>query len=239
MYTVPAVTPANTSNLASWTDAALSTSAGNYLPAPVSGSLPINGGAFTPMIIVGSDASGNSTPSDRVSGFGTGGTSQIFTVQPHPSPLPPGCSNSPSVLAGPLQYIDSISTSLTECGLATVQFKQGLNVSGAYVFLDTVIPLRQSTRMLLNTSTLAGLRHSWQLPVIAGTVVSFALSSESGLLFASPLLTVQPGNTSCIPTNVSAPSQPQSAAAADRSGTLYSSLLILVQLVLALVLIPS
>jgi len=165
---------------------------------------------YTPMVVVGSDATG----------FGTGGTSEAFTVQ---IPSYPNCSMQPPTNnTDYLSFVQSFSTNIIECGNVTAQLNAsfpGGNPDGMYV--DTIVPLGQSYRTFVNTLATNG-TVSWPVTVSAGTNILFAFSvalpGTGGPFFVTPLLTVQRGNASCqttgtisgtltaLPTETQAPS---------------------------------
>jgi len=98
------------------------------------------------------------------------------------------------------------------------------SVDQGLVNVDTIVPLGQSYRTVVNTSTSAqrGLL-SWPVTISAGTNVSFVGSNSQQLLFVTPLVTVQSSSKSCgaegtqsAATALPTPSDRLSSIAADR-----------------------
>jgi len=184
---VPDVSPGEVGNLSSWASGAAQPFIFHQTyPASAGGVGVPSSVGFTPLVIVGSDATG----------FGTGGTSQTVVVEAMAPPLLPGCSIYPTNNTAYLSYLQSFSTSITECGDVTAKLNASLP---AGVLVDTIVPLGQSYRTVVNVTATNG-TISWPVTVTAGTNVSFAFTDPRNLeeaMFVTPLITVQPGNTTC------------------------------------------
>ncbi|KZO99116.1 hypothetical protein CALVIDRAFT_561520 [Calocera viscosa TUFC12733] len=188
-YTITFLHPSNAlasfDNISSWSDGA---SAIYNLDGDGGAGFGMSQAGFTPLIIIGSDATG----------FGSGGTSQVLSVVPSPTvdeiPCPVMASNTSY-----LTYLQAFTPfyEITQCGTVTATHNGSL---AGIVYVDTIVPLGQSFRTVLNAS--ASTELSWQLPVSAGTNLAFAFSLPGGAdydqsLFITPLMTVQPGNDTC------------------------------------------
>ncbi|KZO99107.1 hypothetical protein CALVIDRAFT_534644, partial [Calocera viscosa TUFC12733] len=234
----PNVAPSNISNLTSWmTGIALSFGEEQAWPVSSGGiGFGTNYFGFTPMVIVASDATG----------FGSGGTSEAFIVQPETPPLLPGCSTYPNNTIEYLSYLEAFDTNPTTCGNVTARVNVTA-LASSMIYVDTIVPLGQSYRTVLNASASNGLL-SWPLTVSAGTNVSFVFSTTEvpgfdGKQFVTPLMLVQPGNTSCQATGTlssatalpTGPNGGWSNGSPASGGMVGSTLLVLLPAVIAAV----
>jgi len=143
----------------------------------------LDDGYRTPLVIVGSDATG----------FGSGGTSQVSTSLPEGST---DCLNIPSGQSNNVSYLQSMSTEMTACGTVIAQLNPSSSPQVDWV--DTIVPLGSSYRTYTNMSTTNGTTLAWPMNVNAGVNVSFAFhAGDLGYVMVTPFFEVQPGNTSC------------------------------------------
>ncbi|KZO99113.1 hypothetical protein CALVIDRAFT_403123 [Calocera viscosa TUFC12733] len=190
----PNVAPSNISDLTSWVTG-MAGSAVEQQAHPVSSGGQVfgwgRGWDFAPLVIVASDASG----------FGSGGTSEAFTAQPETTL--PGCAMDPNNNTTYLTYLEAFDTNFTTCSAVTARVNVTA-LASSMIYVDTIVPLGQSYRTVLNASASNGLL-SWPVTVTAGTNVSFVFSTSNvpgfdDKQFVTPLMMVQPGNTSCQAT---------------------------------------
>lgn len=230
LISTPNVTTSNFNNISSWASGVgITYVLDQAYPASTGGAnLCITTGDTNPLVVVGSDAAG----------FGSGGTSEVFSeVSDLPQRTPPSTRNSTRNDTGYLSFLQQFSTNVTACGTVTAQINASFtnapsNVNGSLahmVYIDTIVPLGQSYRTSFNTSATNVTTISWPITVSAGTTVAFALgvpTTDQNLWdevqFVTPLVTVQPGNTSCQASGTlssppsAMPTSPQSTSAATR-----------------------
>ncbi|KZT54953.1 hypothetical protein CALCODRAFT_499136 [Calocera cornea HHB12733] len=174
---------------------------------PLGADIIISSIEFRPLIVVGSDSTG----------FGSGGTSQVFDVLSLP-----GCALTPARNASDPSLLQSFAfSSVIACGTVTATHNGSL--SGP-INVDTIVPLGQSHRTTLNASVSNTL--SWSLPVSAGTDVFFAFSKPDDptgkSLVVTPFMAVSQGNGSCgasgtLSSATALPTGPVGSSALGRS----------------------
>jgi len=173
--------------------------------------LPFRAGS--PLVIVGSDANG----------FGTGGTSEIYTIADNN-----GGDTSCIVDTNNDTYLELVpawSEPVQQCGTMTAIF-YGVVLP---VTIDTIIPSGQSFET--DTGTLQyppipngtaphgwGVIHTWSVPNITeGSTVAFMVSDATGPIFTSGVLYVEAGNSSCLTNSTSTTTTPSTASASASS----------------------
>ncbi|EJU01464.1 hypothetical protein DACRYDRAFT_22593 [Dacryopinax primogenitus] len=148
--------------------------------------------AGSPLLIVGSDATG----------FASGGTSQVFTIAQ-------STGNETSCLFGQennttyLTTVPAWTEPVTQCGNMTIV----LDNVALPVTIEVLVPggdsFVTSTGNLQYPTTSPGnegwaVMHTWMMNLTQGTNVAFQVSDANGPIFTSALVSVQNGNDTCL-----------------------------------------
>ncbi|KZT50194.1 hypothetical protein CALCODRAFT_488893 [Calocera cornea HHB12733] len=129
----------------------------------------ITNASYTPMVIVGSDASG----------FGTRGTRETFDVLDPSQPLPANCHIYPQNFTTGLEDVTHIYIKISECNTMNVNVSRYNTTNAGLINVDTIVPSGDSYRTVINASETDG-KLTWPLTAKAGMNVKYDLSSRYG-----------------------------------------------------------